>query len=81
MGNPAGFWLAFLERGILGSIKWLESQRFDRHDYDRLVCDMLTVPGVDPAIPLVAVSRSGIVDGLPIVAHWGPDDLVGAWQA
>jgi hypothetical protein len=30
---------------------------------------------------LVAVSRSGVDDGLPLAAHWSPDDLPAAWQA
>jgi uncharacterized protein len=66
---------------FLGSVKWLESQPFGRRDYDSLVRDMLAVPGVDPATPLVAVSRSGVADGLPLAAHWGPEDLLRAWQA
>ena len=65
---------------FLGSIKWLENQPFDRHDYDSLVRDMLTVPGTDPDTPLTAVSRSGIAQDLPLATHWGPDELLQAWQ-
>jgi hypothetical protein len=65
---------------FLGSIKWLENQRFDRRDYDALVRDMLAVPGAEVETPLVAVSRSGVSEGLPLAAHWGPEDLVHAWQ-
>ena len=65
---------------FLGSIKWLENQRFDRRDYDALVRDMLAVPGVEEQTPLVAVSRGGVSDDLPLAAHWGPEDLVRAWQ-
>lgn len=65
---------------FLGSIKWLENQRFDRRDYDALVRDMLVVPGVAEQTPLVAVSRGGVSDDLPLAAHWGPEDLVRAWQ-
>lgn len=65
---------------FLGSVKWLESQPFDRHDYGSLVRDMLAVPGARPETALVAVSRGGVTDGLPLVASWGPDDLLRAWQ-
>ncbi|WP_409469904.1 ATP-binding protein [Streptomyces sp. HC307] len=65
---------------FLGSIKWLEDRPFDRHDYDALVRDMLAVPGAGTDTPLVAVARSGIACGLPLAAHWGPEDLVRAWR-
>ncbi|WP_406374351.1 AAA family ATPase [Streptomyces sp. NBC_00647] len=65
---------------FVGSVKWLETQRFGRHEYDTLVRDMLAVPGASPDTPLVAVSRCGVVDDLPLTAHWGPEDLVRAWQ-
>lgn len=66
---------------FLGSIKWLENQPFDRHDYGMLVRDMLAVPGTDMETPLVAVSRSGITDDLPLASWWGPEDLIRAWEA
>ncbi|MEV6541576.1 ATP-binding protein [Streptomyces sp. NPDC051665] len=65
---------------FVGSIKWLESQPFGRREYDSLVRDAAAVPGSDPDTALVAVSRAGVVDGLPLAAHWGPEDLVEAWQ-
>ncbi|MFK4270814.1 ATP-binding protein [Streptomyces milbemycinicus] len=65
---------------FIGSIKWLESQPFGRREYDALARDMLAVPGAEPDTPLVAVSRCGIEDGLPLAAHWGPEDLVRAWR-
>ncbi|WP_322779693.1 ATP-binding protein [Frankia sp. Cas4] len=65
---------------FLGSIKWLENQPFGRRDYDSLVRDMLAVPGAEPGTPLIAVSRRGIADNVPLAAHWGPADLVRAWQ-
>ncbi|MGW0838234.1 ATP-binding protein [Streptomyces prunicolor] len=65
---------------FVGSIKWLESQPFGRREYDTLVRDAAAVPGSGPDTALVAVSRAGVVDGLPLVAHWGPEDLVEAWQ-
>jgi AAA+ ATPase superfamily predicted ATPase len=65
---------------FVGSVKWLDTQPFGRHEYDALVRGMLAVPGVAPATPLVAVSRSGVAEDLPLAAHWGPEDLVRAWQ-
>ena len=65
---------------FVGSVKWLETQPFGRHEYDALVRDMLAVPGAAPDTPLVAVSRCGVADDLPLAAHWGPEDLVRAWQ-
>jgi uncharacterized protein len=65
---------------FVGSVKWLESQPFGRREYDALARDMLAVPGAERDTPLVAVSRCGVADGLPLAAHWGPEDLVRAWQ-
>ena len=65
---------------FLGSVKWLENQPFGRHEYAGLVRDMLAVPGADAETPLVAVSRCGFEDNLPLAAHWGPEDLLRAWQ-
>ncbi len=65
---------------FLGSIKWLENQAFDRRDYDGLARGVLAVPGAGPDTPLVAVSRCGVADGLPLAARWGPEDLVRAWR-
>lgn len=65
---------------FLGSIKWLENQPFDQRDYGTLLRDMLAVPGTNTETPLTAVSRSGITDGLPLAASWGPEDLLDAWR-
>ncbi len=65
---------------FLGSIKWLENRPFDRHDYDGLARGVLAVPGVGHQTPLVVVSRSGLTEDLPLAAHWGPDELMRAWQ-
>ncbi|RBO86536.1 DUF234 domain-containing protein [Nocardia puris] len=64
---------------FVGSIKWLEDRPFDRHDYDALTRGVLSVPGTRYETPLVVVSRSGVEEGLPIAAHWGPEDLLRAW--
>jgi hypothetical protein len=65
---------------FVGSIKWLEDQPFSRPDYDCLARDRFSVPGSDHQTPLVAVTRSGVVDALPLAQVWGPDDLVDAWR-
>lgn len=65
---------------FVGSVKWLETQPFGPREYDALVRDALAVPGTTMDTPLVAVSRCGVTVDLPLAAHWGPDDLVRAWQ-
>lgn len=65
---------------FIGSIKWLEDRPFDRHDYDSLARSMLAVPGAGHDTRLVAVSRSGVAENLPLAMHWGPEDLVRAWE-
>ncbi|WP_433711034.1 ATP-binding protein [Nocardia sp. CA-084685] len=65
---------------FVGSIKWLGDRPFDRHDYDALARSVLAVPGTQFDTPLVAVSRSGIDGDLPLAEHWGPEDLLRAWQ-
>jgi uncharacterized protein len=63
-----------------GSVKWLETQAFGRREYEALVRDAAAVPGITEDTPLVAVSRCGVEEGLPLAASWGPEDLVRAWQ-
>ncbi len=65
---------------FLGSVKWSENQPFGRREYEAMVRDVPAVPGADEDTRLVAVSRSGVATDLPLAAHWGPDDLVRAWQ-
>jgi uncharacterized protein len=65
---------------FLGSVKWQENQPFGRREYDSLARGMLAVPGSEPTTPLVAVSRCGVADDLPLAAFWGPGDLLRAWQ-
>jgi uncharacterized protein len=62
-----------------GSIKWQTAKPFDRHDRAALVGDMASVPGVDPATELLAVSRSGAASDAPLRSI-GPDELLAAWQ-
>ncbi|WP_034090716.1 ATP-binding protein [Streptacidiphilus albus] len=65
---------------FLGSVKWLETQPFGRREYDALARELTAVPGADHDTPLVAVSRCGVDANLPLAAHWGPEDLLAAWQ-
>ncbi|MDN5855734.1 MAG: DUF234 domain-containing protein, partial [Actinomycetia bacterium] len=66
---------------FVGSVKWLENQPFGRRDYVALIRDMLAVPGAGADTPVVAVSRSGVADGVPLAARWGPEELVDAWRS
>lgn len=59
---------------FIGSIKWLKSRPFDDHDLAALA----RVQGAE-VLPMVAVSRSGVTAG-GLAAHYGPDDLIGAWE-
>jgi AAA+ ATPase superfamily predicted ATPase len=62
---------------FLGSIKWLEQSPFDDHDLAALQKHRAAL--TDKAIPLLAVSRSGVsADGLQ--ASYGPDVLLQAWR-
>lgn len=64
---------------FVGSIKWLENQPFGKRDYDQLARDVRMIPGTGPDTPLIAVSRSGVQERLPLTFHWGPEDLIRAW--
>lgn len=63
-----------------GSVKWYDSRPFTRQDYDQLSRDVTAIPGATPDTPLVAVSRTGFADKLPLAATWEPDDLIRAWE-
>lgn len=65
---------------FIGSIKWLERQPFGARNFESLRSGATWVPGANRDTPLVAVSRCGFVDDLPLAAQWGPDDLVEAWR-
>ncbi|MCG5218268.1 DUF234 domain-containing protein [Streptosporangium sp. KLBMP 9127] len=64
------------ELRFVGSVKWLESP-FDDHDLAVLARHRAAL--TDRSVPLVAVSRSGI-SRPGLVTHYGPDDLIQAWQ-
>ena len=63
-----------------GSIKWRDGQPFTTADVANLRRAASVVPGVDDTTNLVAVSRSGFVDGLGEVVRLGPGDLLSAWS-
>ncbi|KUJ70098.1 ATPase [Streptomyces albus subsp. albus] len=62
---------------FVGSVKWLETSPFDRHDLATLQRHRAALT---PApVPLVAVSRSG-TDCAGLDAAYGPADLIEAWR-
>jgi AAA+ ATPase superfamily predicted ATPase len=62
---------------FVGSIKWLETAKFDARDLAALQRHRLVL--TDDPVPLVAVSRSGVsCKGLD--ASFGPAELLSAWQ-
>jgi len=63
-----------------GSIKWHETQPFGLREYNALVRDVYSVPGVNDQTTLLAVSRiAESADGVP-VRCLGPADILTAWQ-
>jgi hypothetical protein len=64
----------------VGSVTWRDGQPFSTADAAKLRRAASTVPGADDTTTLVAVSRSGFVDGLGEVVQLGPDDLLRAWS-
>lgn len=62
-----------------GSIKWHETKAFGRREYADLVRDVSVIPGADDDTPLLAVSRTGAADDVPIRCL-GPADLLAAWR-
>jgi AAA+ ATPase superfamily predicted ATPase len=62
---------------FVGSIKWLENAGFDDHDLVALQRHRGAV--TDEAIPLLAISRSG-VHAAGLDASYGPEQLLGAWR-
>ncbi len=63
---------------FVGSIKWRERAPFDGSDIAQLAQQSALVPGISPATPLVAISRTGIdpsVRGLTLALT--PDELLG----
>ncbi|MGH3929882.1 MAG: hypothetical protein ACRDTF_07880 [Pseudonocardiaceae bacterium] len=69
-----------LDIAAVGSIKWRDGQPFSTADAAGLRQAASVLPGADDTTSLVAVSRSGFVDGLGEVVRLGPDDLLSAWS-
>ena len=57
---------------FVGSVKWYDNKPFTSRDYDKLADDATAVPGASPDTPLVAVSRTGVADGLLSSSPLGP---------
>ncbi|MFI9455726.1 ATP-binding protein [Amycolatopsis sp. NPDC052450] len=73
--RPAATRIAFT-----GSVKWLENDLFGKRELESLIAGSMSIPGRDHTTPLVAVSRAGIEEGLPLAATFGPDELIEAWR-
>src|SRR6266568_904406 len=69
--HPAATRIAFT-----GSIKWLETEPFGQRELESLLAGSMSVPGRDFTAPLVAVSRNGVEEGLPLAASFGPEEIV-----
>jgi hypothetical protein len=61
-----------------GTVKWLDSAPLTESDLNKLRVDVGQVPGADPDLPLVAVSRSGVT-AQGAAAALGPYELLAAW--
>ncbi|WP_340683683.1 DUF234 domain-containing protein [Amycolatopsis coloradensis] len=73
--RPAATRIAFT-----GSIKWLENDFFGKRELENLIAGSMSIPGRDHTTPLIAVSRAGVEEGLPLAATFGPDELIKAWR-
>ncbi|GLY06813.1 ATP-binding protein [Actinoplanes sp. NBRC 101535] len=62
---------------FLGSIKWLERSPFDDHDLLALQRHRAAI--TDEAVPLLAISRSGVT-ATGLQATYGPEELITAWR-
>jgi AAA+ ATPase superfamily predicted ATPase len=76
--------LVGMDRGtsvsLAGSIKWHETQPFNRADYAGLLRDTGSLPGAKDEMKLIAVTRTGTAaDDAPITCL-GPQELLTAWQ-
>lgn len=63
-----------------GSIKWHEAQPFGLREYNALVRDVHSVPGVSDQTTLLAVARTAEAAGGIPVRCLGPADILTAWQ-
>ena len=62
---------------FVGSIKWLDNDKFDRRDLAALIKHRVAM--TDEDVPLVGVSRSGF-DCQGLDGQFGPEDLIRGWQ-
>lgn len=60
-----------------GTIKWLDNKALTQADINKLIGDLLVVPGATAGLPLVAVSRGDVT--ATGVVKLGPEDLIAAW--
>jgi uncharacterized protein len=65
------------ELSFVGSIKWLDNNKFDWRDLEALLKHRTAL--TDRSVPLIGVSRSGF-DCEGLYGRFGPDDLIKGWQ-
>lgn len=63
---------------FVGSIKWRDRAPFGDRDLAALAAISASVPGVQPGVRLVGVSRSGFTTA-GLAAALGPEDVLAAW--
>lgn len=60
-----------------GSIKWRDRSTFESADLEQLIATAGRVPGVGPATPLIAISRTGTgASARKLSAAFGPSELL-----
>jgi hypothetical protein len=61
-----------------GSIKWLDAASFTQADFNELASKAQLIPGFEPSMPLIAVSRTEVT-ATGAALTLGPEDLLAAW--
>jgi uncharacterized protein len=62
---------------FVGSVKWLDNDKFDRRDLEALKDQRRAL--TDQEVPLIGISRSGF-DCKGLDGAFGPEDLIKGWQ-
>lgn len=63
---------------FVGSVKWRDRAPFGDRDLAALAAVSTSVPGVEPGVRLVGVSRSGFTTA-GLAGALGPEDILAAW--
>jgi uncharacterized protein len=65
----------------VGSAKWQDHRRFDRHDLTELIVQRSMLPGADASTPLIVIARAGVdLTDVTDVTVFTPGDLLEAWR-